>query len=205
MISPIQDNEIDELSVAYASSEFWRLRLQARQDTVYMHILTVRPNHCHVSFTGGYGGYANEWWHTGVEEANGGLKFLSDVEPSYLLSKLCNEKKYRGDLTEQKMRRHVVALRRARDIDAETARAMWDSISDDEYSPDSPLGLSAWMEQWQDAIGDYWEFETWGPSRDLEFLCFAIFPVFRDFIRRGLKNGKDAGVGDSQGGDGGNS
>ena len=195
-LEPLKPEEIKDLWVAYAAGEFWRFCLVTKYgDRVYMHLFTHNEGCCAVSFHGAWGGYAFEWTSTGKSGARGAMDFFASCEPDYIMGKLCNEKKYRGDLTGDRVVRFVLEARRRKEIDKELARDMWNALA--EYDFDSPVDLWRWEEEFQDRVESHLFYEAhleeWGPPRDLEVLCWTVVPLFQKFIKNNFRWVRNAG------------
>lgn len=77
-----------------------------------------------------YGNYGHYWPNPGMHI----LKFLGTREdPDHLLSKISPHRELDSDATNRAIHDEILRMRREKDIDSDTARAMWSNIEHDDY------------------------------------------------------------------------
>lgn len=168
---------------------FYRIQLSClHDDTFVVHLVTLGPQHLHLTFGGGWGPWSYEWFHTGgTSMPAGGLGFAVQIgtDCHYLLRKMAQgrlDECVDTDGTEEAIKFRICQRRLDDEIDRETARDAWNDLSDIDCG--NRYEVHEYMTRQSDALGDeWWELMHFQPPQDVVIACLVLYPVVADFIR----------------------
>lgn len=199
---PLGGDEVKEIYVAWAAGPgFVRVTMKLKFGSIFMHVFSAHKEHLHLAFSGDRGPWLYDWYGTGRKDWAETLAWAARIDSDYLMRKLGQgrlQDEFDAQATVRNIKDCVIQRRRDGDLTKEEARDVWDSMW--RLEGEGEHEIYEFIDNHRDDLGhdDLGDLFVRNPPYDLVFLCYAVWPLFADFIKRGFRQAPAASPGQQQ-------